>query len=278
MLTTAMVVTALLLSLGTARMEDPPTCPPEICDVDDDGTIIDIVDTIFGRVDPGLWRPTDPDNPGDPINVGWPGGPGTPGTPPLTLCNTEDDTFPINDPLQGYCPPTAPGEDPIVIPYPTLYDLASFAPNPPTLTGEPLTAGIMGKPTNFLSSASEHTLTGELFTYPVSVLFTPVNYTFDYGDGSTLTATDASTSWQDDGLPQFSPTGSSHTYSAKGMYSTSVTVAYSAQVNFSGSSAWLPVAGYVYSTTSGYDVTIYEALTALVDKDCNENPTGEGCP
>ncbi|MBV0893969.1 hypothetical protein [Microbacterium sp. NC79] len=194
--------------------------------------------------------------------------------PPVTLCNTEDDTFPIDDPLQGGCE----SDDTVTIPYPTLSDLARFMPEPPTLSGEPLNAGVLGKPTNFLSTANEHTLDGELFGYPVSVRFTPVEYTFDYGDGTTATVTDAYDSWAEMGLAQFTPTAASHTYSAKGEHDVNVTVSYSAAVNFWGSDAWLPVEGYVRASASGYGVTIYEVVTALVDKDCTEDPAGIGCP
>lgn len=243
------------------------------CAIGSSGTFIDL-----GRVKPGIpgygiSPPSDSD--GDPfMGAGNPGNSGAPVNPPVTLCNTDDDTFPINDPLQGICQ----SDDVVEIPYPTLADLARFTPQPPTLTGEPYTAGVIGKPTNFLSTASTHTLTGALFGYPVSVQFTPVSYTFDYGDGTTATVTDAYDSWVDAGLPQFTPTDASHVYSAKGEFDVSVTVAYSATVNFTGSGAWLPVDGYVRATASGYDVTIYEVVTALVDKDCNEDPNGIGCP
>lgn len=241
------------------------------CLVDNGGTFIEVGGLGKpGNPGNGITPPADED--GNPI-IGA-GAPGAPVIPPITLCNTDDDTFPISDPLQAGCE----ADDIITIPYPTLSDLARFTPQPPTLTGEPYTAGVIGKPTNFLSTASEHTIDGELFSYPVSVRFTPVEYTFDYGDGTTTTVTDAYESWADAGLPQFTPTDASHAYSAKGQFDVSVTVAYSAEVNFSGSSAWLPVAGYVRATTSGYGVTIYEVITALVDKDCNEDPTGTGCP
>lgn len=263
----------LIVTAGQNDVSSEP-CDPSVCEVENGGEFVDIGAGWGGR-NPGYGINPPSDSDGDPfMGAGNPGNSGAPVNPPVTLCNTDDDTFPINDPLQGICQ----SDDVVEIPYPTLADLARFTPQPPTLTGEPYTAGVIGKPTNFLSTASTHTLTGALFGYPVSVQFTPVSYTFDYGDGTTATVTDAYDSWIDAGLPQFTPTDASHVYSAKGEFDVSVTVAYSATVNFTGSGAWLPVDGYVRATASGYDVTIYEVVTALVDKDCNEDPNGIGCP
>lgn len=240
------------------------------CLVENGGTFVGVGGKGGRKDDPGYGIGPPPDAEGD-------GSPGFSQPPnPITLCNTDDDTFPVTDPLEGGCVPG--NDDTVTIPYPTLSDLARFMPEPPTLSGEPLNAGVLGKPTNFLSTASEHTLDGELFGYPVSVRFAPVEYTFDYGDGTTATVTDAYDSWAEMGLGQFTPTAASHTYSAKGEYDVNVTVSYSAAVNFWGSDAWLPVDGYVRASASGYGVTIYEVVTALVDKDCTEDPAGIGCP
>lgn len=271
-----LILAGMLVSIGASAPLNEP-CDPAICDVENGGGFVDIGASRGGKGDPGYGIDPPSDADGDPfVGAGNPGG--APGgqqvNPPVTLCNTGDDSFPIDDPLEGVCV----SDDVVEIPYPTLSDLARFTPLPPSLSGEPYTAGIMGKPTNFLSTASTHSLDGELFGYPVSVRFTPVSYTFDYGDGTTATVHDAYESWEEAGLAQFTPTDASHVYSAKGEFAVSVTVAYSAAVNFSGSDSWLPVDGFVRATTAGYDVTIYEVVTALVDKDCSEDPTGVGCP
>ena len=271
----------LLALLGTAVVgaalpmaaPAPQDCAPGdySCVVGGSGTYIDV-----GRIKPGdPGYGIDPPGESDDYPIVGAGNPGGVPINPITLCNTDDDTFPVIDPLQGVC---VPGDDEVAIPYPTLSDLARFVPRPPSLSGEPYTAGVVGKPTNFLSTASEHTLDGALFGYPVSVRFTPVEYTFDYGDGTMATVTDAYDSWAEGGLAQFTPTDAAHVYATKGPYTVSVTVSYSAAVNFWGSDAWLPVDGYVRATAGVYDVTIYEVVTALVDRDCNEDPTGIGCP
>lgn len=158
----------------------------------------------------------------------------------------------------------------------TIEDLASFRPATPSLTGEPVGFGVVGAPTNVVAAASEQFLTGDLLGWDVTVRFTPAGYIFDYGDGSSARSSTGGASWPALGQAQFTPTSTSHVYRARGTYPVSVTVQYSAAVNF-GSGNWRPVAGFVTATSGGYDVQVVSARTALVDKTCLENPSGPGC-
>jgi hypothetical protein len=162
------------------------------------------------------------------------------------------------------------------IPAVTARDLASFAPARPSLGSEPAGVGVVGMPANFVASASAQTIGGTLFGRAVTVQFTPVGYVFDYGDGSTARSTSGGASWSDLGQPQFTPTPTSHSYAERGTYDVSVTIEYSAAVDF-GTGSWFPVRGVVTATTAGHPVEIYEVRTALVDKTCAENPAGPGC-
>lgn len=158
----------------------------------------------------------------------------------------------------------------------TASDLASFRPALPTLAGEPAGLGVVGMPTNIVAAASEQQLAGALLGYDVVVRFVPVAFVFDYGDGTTRRATSGGASWERLGVPQFSPTATSHAYATRGTYRVSATVQYAASVDF-GTGSWRPVAGLVSATAGGYDVRVVEVRTALVDKTCAENPTGPGC-
>ena len=155
-------------------------------------------------------------------------------------------------------------------------DLASFRPARPSLAGEPAGFGIVGAPTNVVAAASEQYLTGNLLGWDVTVRFVPAGFVFDYGDGSTGRSATGGASWAALGQAQFTPTATSHAYRARGTYPVSVTVQYAASVDF-GSGTWRPVTGFVTASTGGYDVTVVEARTALVDKTCLENPGGPGC-
>ncbi|MFG6493522.1 hypothetical protein [Microbacterium sp. P03] len=163
----------------------------------------------------------------------------------------------------------------IPIPEVTLADLASFTPARPSLDGEPAGLGVVGMPTNFVAAASAQDIQGVIFERPVVVRFTPAGFRFSHGDGTTSFSPAGGASWSALGQAQFTPTATSHVYSARGTYVAAATVQYSAAVNFGD--GWRPVAGFVEATAGGYEVRVVEVHTALVDKTCLENPSGPGC-
>ncbi|WP_344062049.1 hypothetical protein [Microbacterium pumilum] len=205
-------------------------------------------------------------------------------------------TDPSPDPGSGQISPDPPTSLPVVptvpedcplnrcdLPYDvvtppdvTLADLVSFRPARPSLEGEPAGFGVVGMPANIVAAASEQRIAGTLLGWDVTVRFVPAAFVFEYGDGGSIRSATGGTSWQRLGQAQFTPTATSHVYLARGTYPVAVTVQYSASVDF-GSGNWRPVAGYVTSTTGGYDVRVVEVRTALVDETCAENPSGPGC-
>lgn len=163
-----------------------------------------------------------------------------------------------------------------MLPTVTVADLASFVPSRPGLTGEPAGIGVVGLPTNVIASAVEHRIPGRLLGYDVVVRFVPAEYVFSYGDGSTRTTVMGGAGWAALGQAQFTPTATSHVFTARGMFTMSVVVRYAASVDF-GSGVWRPVAGFVDAPSGGYPVRVVEAHTALVARTCLEYPRGPGC-
>ncbi|WP_344736027.1 hypothetical protein [Microbacterium awajiense] len=157
----------------------------------------------------------------------------------------------------------------------TLADLASFVPARPLLSGEPAGFGVVGMPTNLVAAASEQWMPGTLLGWDVVVRFVPVGFVFDHGDGTSARSDTGGRPWASIPAAQFTPTDTSHVYRERGTYAVGVTVQYAASVDFGG--GWRPVAGYVTSTTGGYDVQVVEVSTALVERSCAEDPTGPGC-
>ena len=182
-----------------------------------------------------------------------------------------------NAPAAEECPIVGCRGNYTVVTYPdvTIDDLASFVPARPSLGGEPAGFGVVGTPTNIVAGASTHTLTGPLLGWDVTVRFRPAGYVFDYGDGSSARTTTGGATWASLGLPQFSPTSTSHVYRERGTYTVSLTLQYSADVDFG--SGWRPVPGYVNAPAPPYTLEVLEVRTALVDRTCAENPTGPGC-
>lgn len=162
-----------------------------------------------------------------------------------------------------------------MLPTATLSDVASFAPVLTPVAGEPGGYGIVGMPVNFVAEATTHTATGELFSRPVTVRFTPVAFVFEHGDGTSRTSATGGATWATLGLPQFSATPTSHAYAARGTYAAHVAVRYGAAVDFGA--GWRDVDGLLELAGPTSTVTVLEARTALVQNTCVENPTGPGC-
>lgn len=163
----------------------------------------------------------------------------------------------------------------VTIPDVTLADLVSFRPAGPELVGEPAGFGIVGLPTNLVATASEQILAGTLLGWDVRVRFTPVGAEFDHGDGSTARTSTGGATWTSLGVPQFTPTATSHVYRDRGVYRVTATALFAASVDFG--TGWRPVPGTLAAPGGAYDVRVLEATTALVDRTCAEDPRGPGC-
>ena len=170
--------------------------------------------------------------------------------------------------------PTEDGTTPATPTF-TITDLASFAPAPATLTAEPDNLGVAGLPTNFTTDATTHTRNGTLFGYPITARFTPASFTFHYGDDTTRTTTTPGSTWKTLGLPQFTPTDTSHTYTERGTYTAHPATTYTAEIDLG--TGWIPITGTLTIPGPNQHIRIYEAHTALVAHTCTENPTGPGC-
>lgn len=157
----------------------------------------------------------------------------------------------------------------------SIADLASFAPAPATLVGEPDNLGVAGLPTNFTADAAVHTRNGTLFGYAIAARFTPASFTFHYGDTTTKVTKTGGESWEDLDLPQFAPTDTSHTYTERGTYSARADTTYTAEIDLG--TGWFAITGTLTIPGPAQDIRIYEAHTALVAHTCTENPTGPGC-
>ncbi len=157
----------------------------------------------------------------------------------------------------------------------TITDLASFFPAKGTVLGEPDNLGVAGLPTNFVTEAATHVRSGELFGFPVDVRFTPVAYTFHYGQGKPKTTSSPGASWESLGQAQFTPTDTSHTYSARGTYDASVDIAYTAEIDLGA--GWFPIEGRLDIAGPTQQIRIFEARTALVARTCAEQPSAPGC-
>jgi len=163
-----------------------------------------------------------------------------------------------------------------VEPYVTVDDLANFRPTAGTLHMEPDGWTVVGLTTNFWIYVAANTHNGELLDSPASVRFTPVSYTFSYGDSSSRSGTDAGDTWSSQRLGEFDPAPTGHIFTESGTYNIAASVEYSAEYQFDGG-PWRPVVGTVRIPTNTLSVVAARASTVLVDENCITAPDGPGC-
>jgi hypothetical protein len=184
-------------------------------------------------------------------------------------CDSPDRCPGSNSGIPAASPAPTPGT-------PGLSDVAQFLVGNPTVTTEPSGWTIAGLETNFIAGAGEREQSGELLGQPVVVHFTPVAYDWNYGDGYGQTVSTPGASWAASGLADFSKTPTSHAYAARGNYTVTVTVEFTARYQFAGA-GWADIPGTLGLTSDPVTVTVKGVKTVLVGKTCTENPSGPGC-
>ncbi|TFD84932.1 PKD domain-containing protein [Cryobacterium serini] len=155
-------------------------------------------------------------------------------------------------------------------------DLENF-PAPAAPSGmEPNGWAVVGLAANFWAGASAQVGEGLLLGQPAQVMFTPIGYRWNYGDGTAGSSVTGGASWEDLGVAEFASTATSHVYTTKGTYSVVLTVEYRADYSF-GDQGWRPVEGIVTVPSAPFAVVAANESTVLVAEDCNVNPHGPGC-
>lgn len=168
----------------------------------------------------------------------------------------------LKDPATGTPTPSPSPERPPV----TITDIATFRPIAPTATSEPSGGwAVLNRHTNFIASTSEHVVGGQLFGTPAEVRFTPVAYVWQHSDGTTLRTSTPGATWKQLRQPEFSATATSHKFTSKQTFSTTLTVEYNATYRIGGG-AWIPITGAVAAQTAiPNQVRVFEIDTVLVN-------------
>lgn len=160
----------------------------------------------------------------------------------------------------------------------TLSDLARFRPDPGTDHMQPDGWMIVGLSTNFYARATQQVKTGILLGEPASVRFTPVRYSWAYGDGSTRTSSTPGNTWRALSIHEFDATQTSHIYRDAGRYVIDLTIGYVPEYRYATGTEWIPVAGLVWVPANRLvAVAAAGAKTVLVEDECTVNPFGPGC-
>jgi hypothetical protein len=157
-----------------------------------------------------------------------------------------------------------------------ISDLASFHPAAPSTSPEPNGWGVVALDVNFVANAPTQTLDGVLLGHPAQVRFMPVGYSWSFGDGATLETSTPGSSWAALGVDEFTPTATSHRYDDRGTYQVRLVVTYRAEYRLGGQ-AWNDIVGTLPLSAEPRSLTIGDAKTVLVDRDCATDPSGPGC-
>jgi len=158
----------------------------------------------------------------------------------------------------------------------TLSDIAAFRPSADANLMEPNGWAVTGLPTNFYSTGGRQIQSGTLLGTAADVRFTPVAWTWTYGDGTSTRSSTSGASWAALGIPEFDETPTSHVYAARGTYTITLAINYRAEYRL-GTGPWTPIAGTLRVPSNPLTIAVGSMTTVLVDKDCRQNPSGPGC-
>lgn len=191
--------------------------------------------------------------------------PTTPPPPPLTCTvpsadmgtpTTQVDT---NDPTSGTqlanCQPNEPAE-PIVV---TAEDFRRINLDGSGITINPENKdAVINLPLVAYTSADSQRTTITLLGTRVLVEATPIDYTWNWGDGSKPTST------EDPGRP-YPSFDISHTYTATGTHSIALTTTWSGRFSINGGNTWQSINGTATTTDTAPPLTVVEKLPVLID-------------
>lgn len=140
---------------------------------------------------------------------------------------------------------------------------------------EPAPHTLVNYNTNVYAEATAQEFTTTLADYPVTVRVYPIEYTWDYGDGTTLGPTQltgyplAEDQWD-------TPTDTSHRYTDTGDVQVTLSTTFEGEYSVAGG-PWLAVDGTSTVTSAPVELSVWRAKVRNYADDCIENPNGTGC-
>ncbi|MGJ5590747.1 PKD domain-containing protein [Micrococcus lylae] len=154
-----------------------------------------------------------------------------------------------------------------------LNDVAGLITVPPRLHADNGGRGIRHAHTNFYTDAiyilQNSTLNGE----PALIRATPIEYHWDYGDGTTRTTEVAGSSQSEFNVE----TATSHQYEETGTYTVTLSTVYMGEYSLDGGQTWIPIDGTISRESDPLQADIFRTVTRNVADDCVENPSAWGC-
>lgn len=135
---------------------------------------------------------------------------------------------------------------------------------------------LRGAETNFYAEASEQSFNVNMLGQKVAIVAKPVQYRWDYGDGTSL----GPTTTMGGPLPQDrwgEKTRPSHAYAETGDFSVVLTTYFQGTYSVNGGPA-LPIPNQGQFSAAPQTVSVWRSVTRNYADDCITNPSGQGCP
>ncbi|WP_427133599.1 hypothetical protein [Pseudarthrobacter sp. S9] len=145
-----------------------------------------------------------------------------------------------------------------------------------TLTAQPSPHTLRGAETNFFADAAEQRFDITILAQQVHVIAKPVQYTWSYGDGTSLGPQTVAGG----PLPQDrwgEKTLTSHIYTQTGDFSVVLTTHFQGTYSVNGGPP-LPIPGQGQFSSPPRTVSVWRTITRNYADDCLQNPHGLGCP
>lgn len=148
--------------------------------------------------------------------------------------------------------------------------------NAGAVVAQPSPHTLRGAETNFYAEAAEQQFDITMFGQKVHVVATPVQYTWNYGDGTVFGPQPS----MGGPLPQDrwgEKTRTSHAYASTGDFQVVLTTSFQGTYSVN-SGPPLPIPGQGQFSAPPQAISVWRSLTRNYADDCNANPQGQGCP
>lgn len=144
------------------------------------------------------------------------------------------------------------------------------------VVAQPSPNTLRGAETNFYAEAAEQQFDVTMFGQQVHVVATPVQYTWNYGDGTVFGPQPS----MGGALPQDrwgEKTRTSHAYASTGDFQVVLTTSFQGTYSVNAGPP-LPIPGQGQFTSPPQTISVWRSLTRNYADDCTTNPQGQGCP
>ncbi len=152
----------------------------------------------------------------------------------------------------------------------------SLPVNAGSVVAQPSPHTLRGAETNFYAEAVEQQFDVTMFGQRVHIVATPVQYTWNYGDGTVFGPQPS----MGGPLPQDrwgEKTRTSHAYGTTGDFQVVLTTTFQGTYSVNAGPP-LPIPGQGQFSAPPQTVSVWRSLTRNYADDCIVNPQGQGCP